>query len=94
MVGIMALETTIDGAGRIVIPKPVRDRMNLAPGARLHIIEEAGCLIITPDRPEPRLVERDGFLALDLGTDSSINTDSGPAREERIRQLVEYASRR
>lgn len=91
MVGVMAQETTIDGAGRIVIPKSLRDRMNLGPGARLHIFEEAGCLIITPDRPEPRLVERDGFLALDLGTEKSVNTESGTAREERIRQLVEYA---
>jgi AbrB family looped-hinge helix DNA binding protein len=94
MVGIMAEETTIDGAGRIVIPKPLRDRMNLTPGARLHIFEEAGCLIISPDRPEPRLVERDGFLALDLGTEASVNTDSGAARQERIRQLVEYVLRR
>jgi AbrB family looped-hinge helix DNA binding protein len=94
MVGIIVEETTIDGAGRIVIPKPLRDRMNLTPGARLHIIEAAGCLIISPDRPEPRLVERDGFLAPDLGTEASVNTDSGAAREERIRQLVEYALRR
>ena len=94
MVGIMAQETTIDGAGRIVIPKSLRDRMNLGPGARLHIFEEAGCLIITADRPEPRLVERDGFLALDLGTEASIATEPGAAREERIRQLVDYALRR
>jgi AbrB family looped-hinge helix DNA binding protein len=94
MVGIVAEETTIDGAGRIVIPKPLRDRMNLTPGARLHIFEEAGCLIISPNRREPRLVERDGFLALDLGTEVSVNTDSAAAREERIRQLVEYALRR
>jgi AbrB family looped-hinge helix DNA binding protein len=94
MVGIMPEQTTIDGAGRIVIPKPLRDRMNLTPGARLHIFEEAGCLIISPDRPEPRFVERDGFLALDLGTESSVNTESGATREERIRQLVEYALRR
>jgi AbrB family looped-hinge helix DNA binding protein len=94
MVGIMAQEITIDGAGRIVIPKPLRDRMKLGPGARLHIFEEDGCLIITPDRPEPRLVERDGFLALDLGTEASVNIEPGAAREERIRQLVDYALRR
>jgi AbrB family looped-hinge helix DNA binding protein len=85
----MAAETTIDRAGRIVIPKSLRDRMNLTPGARLHIFEEAGCLIISPDRPEPRLVERNGFLALDLETEASVNTDPGAAREERIRKLVE-----
>ena len=72
MVGTMAHETTIDQAGRIVIPKRLRDRMNLGPGKRPKLFEKAGCLIITPDGPEPRLVDRDGFLALDLGTEASV----------------------
>lgn len=90
----MAEEITIDAVGRVVIPKHLRDRMNLGPGARLHIFEEAGCLILSPDRPEPRLVERDGFLALDLGAEAPINVEAGATREERIRQFVEYAIRR
>lgn len=90
----MAEEITIDGAGRVVIPKHLRDRMNLGPGVRLLIFEEAGCLIISPDRPEPRLVERDGFLALDFGAEAPISIESGATREQRIRQLVEYALRR
>lgn len=90
----MAEEITIDGAGRVVIPKHLRDRMNLGAGVRLHIFEESGCLIISPDRPEARLVERDGFLALDFGTEAPINIESGATREERIRELVEYALRR
>jgi AbrB family looped-hinge helix DNA binding protein len=85
---------TIDHAGRLVIPKPLRDRLNLRPGTRLHIVEQDGRLLLTPDRPEPRLVERDGFLALDLGIDAAIGVDSRDVRDERLKQLVAYALRR
>ena len=90
----MVQEITIDGAGRVIIPKPLRERLNLVAGARLQIFEQGGCLIITPDSPEARLVDRDGFLALDLGVEGPIDMDPGGTREERIRQLVDYALRR
>ncbi|MDQ4011811.1 MAG: AbrB/MazE/SpoVT family DNA-binding domain-containing protein [Actinomycetota bacterium] len=31
------MRTTIDGAGRLVIPKAARDELNLAPGAELEL---------------------------------------------------------
>ena len=41
--------------------------------------------------PEPRLVERDGFLVLDLG---SVNAPVGDGRGERVDDLVKYALRK
>jgi AbrB family looped-hinge helix DNA binding protein len=90
----MAEEITIDAAGRLVIPKRLRERLDLRPGARLQIVEEEGRLILTPDRPEPRLVERDGFLVLDLAAGAPSSVDGGAAREERLHRLVDYALRR
>jgi AbrB family looped-hinge helix DNA binding protein len=87
----MPTEITIDAAGRLVIPKPLRDRLNLRAGARLHIAEEEGRLILTPDLPEARIVERDGFLVLELPDGLPPEVRAGMGGEDRLRRLVEYA---
>lgn len=66
---------TIDNAGRLVVPKPLRDQFNLTPGCELEI--EAGVDGITLRRAdaEPALVRKEGILvhhgtsrtALDVG---------------------------
>jgi AbrB family looped-hinge helix DNA binding protein len=88
----MAHDLTIDGAGRLVIPKPLRKRLNLGPGARLHAYEEDGRLVLAPGRPAPRLLERDGFLVVDVRLEAEIGGDLG--RDDRLRGLLEYALQR
>ncbi len=63
---------------------------------KLRIAEADGNVILSPDRPEPRLVERDGFLVLDLGgePDGAESGDHRDGRDERLRGLVEFALRR
>jgi AbrB family looped-hinge helix DNA binding protein len=94
MITIMALEATIDGAGRLVIPKPLRDRLRLTAGTRVSIDEVDGKLVLSLDRPEAELVERDGFLVLDLHQDEAVSVDPSGGRDGRLRDLVEYALRR
>ena len=89
----VAEEIAIDGAGRLVIPKPLRDKLHLVPGTRLQITDHEGRLVLTPDRPEPRLIERDGYLVVDLGIETP-PIEAGAVPEERLRDLVEYALRR
>jgi AbrB family looped-hinge helix DNA binding protein len=36
------MRTTIDGAGRIVVPKPVRDAMGLTPGRTVDVVYTDG----------------------------------------------------
>ena len=90
----MAQAATIDGAGRLVIPKPIRDRLHLVSGTRLHITEEEDRIVLSPERPEPRLVEQDGYLVVDFGADDAVDAHPGEVRDERLRRLVEYALRR
>jgi AbrB family looped-hinge helix DNA binding protein len=89
----MVDDVTIDAAGRLVIPKTLRDRLRLQPGTRLWISERDGRIVLDPEQPAPRLVERDGFLVIELEAQlPRIDTDA--ARDERLRHLVEYALRR
>jgi AbrB family looped-hinge helix DNA binding protein len=46
--------TVVSSRGQIVIPRDVRDRLKLEPGARLEIAETADGLLLTPAKPGRR----------------------------------------
>jgi len=56
------METTIDSAGRILVPKPLRDALGLTPGSVVDISRYGAGLQITPGGRTARLIERDGVL--------------------------------
>jgi AbrB family looped-hinge helix DNA binding protein len=56
------MSITIDGAGRLVIPKPIRDELNLVAGSELEISAEAGGILLKAADSEPRLLTRQGLL--------------------------------
>lgn len=56
------MKTTIDGAGRVVIPKDVRRRLGLSGGQELDVVERDGSIQISPVATPVRLVQRGGVL--------------------------------
>lgn len=81
--GIMAEEITIDGSGRLVIPKDVRARHRLTAGARLILVEEEDRLVLVPQASEPSTVERAGLLVF-RGTLAGEVPDHRELRNERL----------
>lgn len=82
------MRTTIDGAGRIVIPKQLRLAAALEPGQELEITERDGRIEIEPVATPMRLVERDGFLA------AEVDGDGGPALSVgEVRDLLDRTRR-
>lgn len=55
---------TIDGGGRVVVPKDVRERLGLRPGAQVELREIDGVLEIAPVVTAMTVVERDGVVVL------------------------------
>ena len=55
------MKTTIDGAGRLVIPKDIRRGAGLKPGMPLEVKLEQGRIEITPS-PLPVKLQRKGRL--------------------------------
>jgi AbrB family looped-hinge helix DNA binding protein len=51
------MKTTIDKAGRLVIPAPLRDRAGLAPGTEVEVTLEDSGLRLERTAPPPRLVK-------------------------------------
>lgn len=56
------MQTTIDAAGRIVVPKPLRDALGLTPGTVVDISQYGAGLTLIPGGRTARLVEEDGVL--------------------------------
>jgi AbrB family looped-hinge helix DNA binding protein len=54
------LKFTIDSAGRVVIPKPLRDRLGLESGKAVEIRERDGRIEIEPAATPMSLVRRGG----------------------------------
>ena len=79
----------IDKAGRIVVPKPVRERLGLQAGMDLEASEGPDGILIRPAERRPSLVRKGRFLVhtgeLPVGYDilKAIDED----REERIRKV-------
>ncbi len=82
------MRTTIDSAGRVVIPKAVRDDARLEPGTELEIEFRDGRIEIEPVSAPMRLVERDGFLAAE-----SDAADGDTLTVDEVRDLLERTRR-
>ena len=55
---------TMDRAGRIVVPKALRDQLAVEPGQPLRAEVRDGRLEIEPQEVAAELVERDGILVI------------------------------
>ncbi len=63
----MRLRTRIDAAGRIVIPKELRQRYGLEKGSPVTIVPLPDGVSIVPELSERRLVRRGPLLSIDTG---------------------------
>ncbi len=66
------MSITIDRAGRIVVPKPLRECFGLHPGTELEIEAEGDGLRLRARDSAPVFIEKDGVL---------VHHASGPALE-------------
>jgi AbrB family looped-hinge helix DNA binding protein len=68
----MNVTVEIDKAGRIVVPKKLRDDLHLVPGTRLRIERSGDRLTLAPSTMEARLVIEDGLpLIFPAGSSNS-----------------------
>ena len=84
---INGMTVKIDKAGRIVLPKPVRERFHLREGSELEIEERSDGLTLRPVEQQPSMVRKDGIwvhlgkVPRDFDWDVAVEA----IREERIK---------
>lgn len=81
------MKTTIDKAGRVVIPAALRERAGLLPGVEIDVrVSEAGDITISRPVPAPRLVKVGGITVVRAQTKNPPKIDVAKLiREERDR---------
>ena len=74
-----AMRTTIDGGGRIVVPKSIRDELGLAPGNEVDIEFDGYAVRVVPvTPPEPLIVDEQGFLVISPDDHNPVTDDDIP----------------
>jgi AbrB family looped-hinge helix DNA binding protein len=80
------MRVTIDRAGRVVIPKQLRDELGLSPDTPLEIEAVAGHLELSAPQQPPRVAEGpNGPVVARTGT---------PISDEDVRRVLEAARER
>ena len=84
----MSMKITVDRAGRVVLPKPVRDKMRLTPGSTLELESQAEHVTLRAVRPQAALHKEFGIWVFQgASTDESIPDLLQASREKRVREL-------
>lgn len=61
MASINGTKLRIDKSGRIVVPKPLRERLGLKPGTELEALDQQGGVLLRAVEERPALVKVDGL---------------------------------
>jgi AbrB family looped-hinge helix DNA binding protein len=81
------MQTTIDGAGRIVVPKKLRDELRLEPGQQLDLSVRDGRLEIEIPPTPMHLVSRGGVVSAEP------EQQLPPLTAEQVRETLEQVRR-
>ena len=65
---------TVDKAGRVVLPKPVRDQLQLSAGDSLELETSDDQIVLRPVRGTSRLRKKQGIWVLDVDEPLSAET--------------------
>jgi|tagenome__1003787_1003787.scaffolds.fasta_scaffold20473294_3 AbrB family looped-hinge helix DNA binding protein len=82
---VFAMRATIDGAGRLVVPKALRDELGFAAGTELELAAVNGALEV---RVPSRVRVEDGPHGLHFVAD-----DADQLTDEQVRELIEKSRR-
>lgn len=81
------MRTTIDAAGRVVIPKAIRDRLGLTAHRQIEVVDRGDHVAIAPVPAEVRVAERDGVPVLESDEPLPVLT------ADRVRDVLERTRR-
>jgi AbrB family looped-hinge helix DNA binding protein len=88
------MEAKLDRFGRVVLPKMVRDDLDLEAGDVLAVEEVDGGILLRPLGDEPTLVEKDGVLVFTGKPTEDVGAVQEKLRARRLQSLSNRKPRR
>ena len=87
---VNGMELRIDKAGRIVVPKPLRDRLGFKPDTALQAIEQPEGVFLRRVEQRPTMVKVDGLWVHQGGPEPGANWERilEDVREGRIESVL------
>ena len=84
------MELKIDKAGRIVVPKPLRDRLGFKPDSQLEAIEQPQGVLLKRLEQRPSMIKVDGLWVHQGSAEAGANWEDilENVREERIESVL------
>jgi len=84
------MKLRIDKAGRVVVPKSLRERLRFTPDAELEAIEQPEGVLLKRAEQRPSMVKLDGLWVHQGSAEPGANWERilEDAREERIESLL------
>lgn len=86
------MNVTVDRFGRVVIPKPLRDRLGLDAGSVLEIEQREEAVLLRPSKVEPDLVEEDGVVVFTGEAEGNLGAAVDAHRDARLGRLAAWKS--
>jgi AbrB family looped-hinge helix DNA binding protein len=89
----MTTKLTIDKAGRVVIPKPIRDELALEQGTELELVRDGDSITLRPVRAKGGLCKERGFWVFSSGSGKELPAETvndliDSVRAERERSIL------
>ncbi len=87
---VNGMELKIDKAGRIVLPKPLRQRLGLKPGTALEAVEKPEGVLLKRVEQRPSMIKVDGLWVHQGRAEPGANWERilEDVREERIASFI------
>jgi AbrB family looped-hinge helix DNA binding protein len=87
---VNGMELRIDKAGRIVVPKPLRERLGFKPDTELEAIEQPEGVLLKRVEQRPSMVKVDGLWVHQGSAEPGANWERilEDVREERIESVL------